>query len=72
MPADSVAGPDRPVPEQPAPRAATQGYVDWQGSKTNSMAASLKQTQSGLYDKLPAALAERGYVPQTHFLTTHT
>jgi len=56
-----LAGPDRPVPEKPKPRVA-QGYTEWEAgpSKSETTATSTARTKNILYDRLHAAVAERG------------
>lgn len=56
-----VAGPDRPVPEKPKPRAA-QGYTEWEAgpSKAGAAATSTARVKNDLYDRLHSAVAERG------------
>ena len=57
-----VAGPDRPVPEKPTPRAAQGGYTEWEAgpSKAGAMATSTARAKNSLYDRLHSAVAERG------------
>jgi len=57
-----LAGPDRPVPEKVEPRVAQGGYAEWKAgsSKTGDLAASTAQTKSALYERLHAAVSERG------------
>jgi syntaxin-binding protein 5 len=57
-----VAGPDRPVPEKPKPRAAEGGYAEWEAgpSKAGAVATSAARTNSDLYNRLHSAVAERG------------
>ena len=64
-----VAGPDRPVPEKPKPRAAQEGYAEWEAgsSKAGSTATSTANAKNGLYDRLHAAVAERGWVACSYF-----
>jgi hypothetical protein len=56
------AGPDRPVPEKPEPRVAQGSYAEWKAgsSKTGDVATSTAQTKGALYDRLHAAVSERG------------
>ncbi|KAI0046614.1 hypothetical protein FA95DRAFT_1582978 [Auriscalpium vulgare] len=54
-----LAGPDRPVPEKPAPRGATGKYADWE-DKPKGLAAEAAKTNSALYNRLHAAISERG------------
>jgi hypothetical protein len=56
-----VAGPDRPIPEKPKPRAA-RGYTEWEAgpSKAGATATSTARANSDLYNKLHSAVAERG------------
>jgi syntaxin-binding protein 5 len=57
-----VAGPDRPVPEKPKPRAAQGDYTEWEAgpSKAGATAASAAHAKNNLYDRLHSAVAERG------------
>ncbi|KAF8274032.1 lethal giant larvae like, C-terminal-domain-containing protein [Lactarius quietus] len=57
-----LAGPDRPVPEKPEPRVAQGGYAEWKAgsSKAGEVAASTAQTKGVLYERLHAAVSERG------------
>jgi hypothetical protein len=57
-----VAGPDRPVPERPEPRVAQGSYAEWKAgsSKTGEVATSTAQTKGALYERLHAAVSERG------------
>lgn len=57
-----VAGPDRPVPERPEPRVSQGAYAEWKAgsSKTGEVATSTAQTKGALYDRLHAAVSERG------------
>ncbi|THH21204.1 hypothetical protein EW146_g293 [Bondarzewia mesenterica] len=59
-----LAGPDRPIPEKPAPRGTTQGsgykYAEWESNPAGASAAEASRTQSTLYERLHAAVAERG------------
>ena len=59
-----MAGPDRPVPEKPAPRAEKTGYTVWEAgpSKAVGTAATAERTRNNLYDRLHAAVSERGWV----------
>ncbi|KAI0059493.1 hypothetical protein BV25DRAFT_1918512 [Artomyces pyxidatus] len=52
-----LAGPDRPVPAKPAPRAGPGKFTEWDASTTSKSAS---RTQNTLYDRLHAAVAERG------------
>jgi len=56
-----LAGPDRPVPEKPKPRAA-QVYTEWEAgpSKAGATATSTARAKNLLYDRLHSAVAERG------------
>lgn len=58
-----VAGPDRPIPEKPVPRAEREGYVEWKAPAKSTSRSSIG-TQDTLYARLQNALAERGSVPQ--------
>jgi hypothetical protein len=57
-----VAGPDRPVPEKPEPRAAETVYTEWEAtpSKAGATASSIERSKNNLYDRLHAAVSERG------------
>jgi hypothetical protein len=57
-----VAGPDRPVPEKPERRPESAGYTGSEAgsSKAGTTAASAERSTSGLYDRLHAAVSERG------------
>ncbi|KAH9178656.1 lethal giant larvae like, C-terminal-domain-containing protein [Lactarius sanguifluus] len=57
-----LAGPDRPVPEKPEPRVAQGGYAEWKAgsSKTGELATSTARTKGALYERLHAAVSERG------------
>ncbi|KAH9081593.1 lethal giant larvae like, C-terminal-domain-containing protein [Lactarius deliciosus] len=57
-----LAGPDRPVPEKPLPRVAQGGYAEWKAgsSKTGELATSTARTKGALYERLHAAVSERG------------
>ena len=57
-----VAGPDRPVPEKPEPRAVQVGYTEWEGgsSRAAGTATSAERSKNKLYDRLHAAISERG------------
>lgn len=57
-----MAGPDRPVPEKAEPRVAQGGYAEWKpgSSKTGEVAASTARTKGALYERLHAAVSERG------------
>ena len=65
----AVAGPDRPVPEKPIPRAAQEGYAEWEAgsSKAGATATSAAHVKNGLYDRLHSAVAERGWVTCSYF-----
>ena len=58
-----VAGPDRPVPERPEPLVSQGAYAEWKAgsSKTGEVATSTAQTKGALYDRLHAAVSERGW-----------
>ena len=53
-----VGGPDRPIVVRAAPKKAEEG-TPAEGTATN-LAASVAQTQSSLYNRLTAAMNERG------------
>ncbi|KAF8506641.1 lethal giant larvae like, C-terminal-domain-containing protein [Russula emetica] len=57
-----LAGPDRPVPEKPKPRAAQGGYTEWDAgpSKAGATATYTARAKNNLYDRLHSAAAERG------------
>ncbi|KZV70969.1 hypothetical protein PENSPDRAFT_578479 [Peniophora sp. CONT] len=56
-----LAGPDRPIPEKPVPRAEREGYVEWKApDKSTSRPSIGTQDSSRLYARLQNALAERG------------
>jgi len=57
-----LAGPDRPVPDKLEPRVAQGGYAEWKAgsSKTGEVATSTAQTKGALYERLHAAVSERG------------
>ncbi|KAI0319430.1 lethal giant larvae like, C-terminal-domain-containing protein [Amylostereum chailletii] len=54
--------PDRPIPEKTVPqgRMEKKQYADWEANKTGNLASSAAQTQSSLYSRLQAVVAERG------------
>ena len=58
-----VAGPDRPVPEKLEPHVAQGGFSEWKAgsSKAGDTATSTAQTKSALYERLHAAVSERGW-----------
>ncbi|KAI0003744.1 lethal giant larvae like, C-terminal-domain-containing protein [Russula compacta] len=57
-----LAGPDRPIPEKPEPRAVQVGYTEWEGgpSKAAGTATSAERSKNNLYHRLHAAVSERG------------
>ena len=57
-----VAGPDRPVPEKLEPHVAQGGFAEWKAgsSKAGEAVTSTAQTKSALYERLHAAVSERG------------
>ncbi|KAI0033991.1 lethal giant larvae like, C-terminal-domain-containing protein [Vararia minispora EC-137] len=55
-----LAGPNRPIPEKPAPRTEREKYKEWTSDPAKATASAAAQTRSSLYNRLHAALAERG------------
>ncbi|KAI0257073.1 hypothetical protein BJV78DRAFT_1277663 [Lactifluus subvellereus] len=57
-----LAGPDRPVPEKPEPRTERAGYTEWEAgsSKAGTTVTSTEHVKGNLYDRLHAAVSERG------------
>ncbi|KAI9462922.1 lethal giant larvae like, C-terminal-domain-containing protein [Russula earlei] len=57
-----LAGPDRPVPEKPEPRTEKTGYTLWEAdaSKAAGVSTAAERTRNALYDRLHAAVSERG------------
>lgn len=68
QPCFTVAGPNRVIPERPPPRVASGSkYNEWQaggagagGSRASNAAASAGRAQGDLYNRLHAAVSERG------------
>ncbi|VDB87527.1 unnamed protein product [Peniophora sp. CBMAI 1063] len=54
-----LAGPNRPVPEKPVPRAERERYVEWKTPDRSTSRPSVG-TQNSLYARLQNALEERG------------
>jgi len=57
-----LAGPDRPIPEKPELRSEHTGYKEWDAatSKAGATAPSVERSKNNLYDRLHAAVSERG------------